>query len=365
MRKRRLRRRLAEAVRNEGRAQEGTRRLSREATRLRLALEALPHSVIVWDEDRRVVLRNCPEPEGAGPRPGGALLDAAIEELGAAAAGSEPVTRTVELRGPRPRQLMLRARPLRDDGGCLGMVAAVDDVSERLRLDEIRRDFVANVSHELRTPVGALALLGEALSGETDPEVVSRLAVRISAEADRAARMIEDLLDLSRIEAGGPMGHRPVAVQAVVAAAVERAAPVVGPRNVRVVTSTVGAGDAHVLGDETQLVSAVANLIDNAVKYSDADATVRVSAKGDDAQVSISVRDRGIGIPATDLERIFERFYRVDRARSRGTGGTGLGLSIVRHVATNHGGDIVVHSVEGKGSTFTLRLPVVPPPTER
>jgi two-component system sensor histidine kinase SenX3 len=363
MRKRRLRRRLAEAVRNEGRALERARQLSREATRLRLALEALPHSVIVWDEDRRVVLRNCPEPEGAGPRPGEALLDAAIEELGTATARSEPVTRTVELRGPPARQLMLRAMPLRTDGGCLGMVAVVDDGSDRQRLDAIRRDFVANVSHELRTPVGALALLGEALSGETDLEVVSRLAVRISAEADRAARMIEDLLDLSRIEGGGPMGHRPVAVQAVVGAAVERAAPVVGPRNVRVVTST--AGDAYVLGDEAQLVSAVANLIDNAVKYSDAGATVRVSAKGDDAEVSISVRDRGIGIPATDLERIFERFYRVDRARSRGTGGTGLGLSIVRHVATNHGGDIVVHSVEGKGSTFTLRLPVVPPSTQR
>jgi len=234
----------------------------------------------------------------------------------------------------------------------------VDDVSERRQLEAVRRDFVANVSHELRTPVGALALLGEALSGESDPEVVSRLARRITAEADRAARMIEDLLDLSRIEGGGPAPRRQVSVDMLVSAALERSRPVAELRRVHLQSSHRRAPGAWLMGDEAQLVSAVANLVDNAVKYSDEGSSVRVSARMGDGCVDISVRDRGIGIPRKDLQRVFERFYRVDRARSRDTGGTGLGLSIVRHVATNHGGDVSVESAEGQGSTFTLHLPV-------
>ena len=267
------------------------------------------------------------------------------------------MTQTLELAGPPPRQLLLRALPLRHQEECLGAVAVVDDVSERRQLEAVRRDFVANVSHELRTPVGALALLGEALSEEADPEVVSRLARRITAEADRAARMIEDLLDLSRIEGGGPVPRQKVSVEGLVAAALERSRPVADLRGVHLRGSVSGAVGASLMGDESQLVSAVANLVDNAVKYSDAGASVLVCARMVDACVNISVRDRGIGIPRRDLQRIFERFYRVDRARSRDTGGTGLGLSIVRHVATNHGGDVSVESEEGEGSTFTLHLP--------
>jgi len=225
-------------------------------------------------------------------------------------------------------------------------------------LEAVRRDFVANVSHELRTPVGALALLGEALSGETDPIVVSRLAKRITAEADRAARMIEDLLDLSSIEAGGPMNRRRVSVGAVVSAAVERAQPSATLRSVRLVVSAPSLHEAFVEGDEAQLVSAVANLVDNAAKYSHLDSAVDVSVDIKETDVEISVRDCGIGIPRDDLERIFERIYRVARARSRDTGGTGLGLSIVRHIATNHSGAVSVDSSEGQGSTSTLRLPM-------
>lgn len=358
MQKRRLKRRLAQAVLGESLAQEQARRVARDAMRLHVALQAIPQALVVWDEEGEVVLSNRPEPGPALPGSGDSLINAAVEDLLHAGVASEPVTRTLELRGPPPRQLVLRALPLRDDDRHLGAVVVVDDVSERRQLEAVRRDFVANVSHELRTPVGALALLGEALSGESDPVVVSRLARRITAEADRAARMIEDLLDLSRIEGGDPVRQQKVSVQMVVAAAMERSRPVAGLRGVQL-DSSAHVGGVWLMGDEAQLVSAVANLVDNAVKYSDAGSSVRVRARLVDGCVDISVRDRGIGIPTKDLQRIFERFYRVDRARSRDTGGTGLGLSIVRHVATNHGGDVFVESVEGEGSTFTLRLPVI------
>jgi two-component system, OmpR family, sensor histidine kinase SenX3 len=333
--------------------------LAREAMRLRLALEALPHPLVVWDERGDVVLRNRSESDPVIPPAAGPLVDASMEELGRTGADHEPVTRTLDLRGPPPRQLVLRGIPLRQDQDSLGTVAVVDDVSERRRLDAIRRDFVANVSHELRTPVGALALLGEALREETDPVVVARLADRINVEVDRAARMIEDLLDLSRSEADGGAEYRPLDVEGVVAAGVERGARIAEKRKVRLITSTERTNGIQVMGDEVQLVSAVANLVDNGVKYSDPGSSVKVRTRLDEGHVLIAVRDRGIGIPSNDLERIFERFYRVDRARSRGTGGTGLGLSIVRHVVTNHGGEVFVESCEGEGSTFTLRLPAI------
>lgn len=359
MHKRRLKRRLVQAVREERVAREDARRLGQEAVRLRLALEAVPQSLVVWDEQGGVVLRSLPEPDPGLPRSGDALIDAAVDELLQAGAASEPVSRTLELPGPPARQLVLRTLPLHHDEQLLGTVAVVDDVSERRQLEAVRRDFVANVSHELRTPVGALALLGEALTGESDPIVVSRLARRITAEADRAARMIEDLLDLSRIEAGGPPCQQEVSVDALVSAALERSRPGALLRDVRLDGTSVQPTGAWLMGDEAQLVSAVANLVDNAVKYSDAGSSVKVRARVGDGCVDITVRDRGIGIPTRDLQRIFERFYRVDRARSRDTGGTGLGLSIVRHVATNHGGDVSVESAEGVGSTFTLHLPAI------
>lgn len=357
MRKRRLKRRLMDAVRSESRATQEACRVAHEADRLRLALEAVPQALVVWDETGEVILRSRPVTEDMA-RSGGLLVDAAVDELVHDGASALPVTRTLDLHGPPPRQLVLRALPLCQDGASLGTLAVVDDVSERRHLEAVRRDFVANVSHELRTPVGALALLGEALTGETDPIVVSRLAARITAEADRAARMIEDLLDLSRIEAGGPSAGADVSVGSVVSAAVDRAQSSAVLRDVRLVVSASTDSDVEVEGDEAQLVSAVANLVDNAVKYSDHGSTVEVTVGVVDRMAEVTVRDHGIGIPRGDLERIFERFYRVDRARSRDTGGSGLGLSIVRHIATNHRGDVSVQSTEGEGSTFTLRIPL-------
>jgi two-component system, OmpR family, sensor histidine kinase SenX3 len=350
------RHRLEETERARRRAESRAEVAEAEVARLRHVLEELAPTIVVSDENGHVVLRNRPSLDAAGSRPMAALVTAAVDELLAVAAGGAPASRTLDLHGPPSRVLQVSAAPLHHGGRQVGAVAVVDDISERRRLESVRRDFVANVSHELRTPVGALGVLAETLADEDDPETTRRLAARITAEAERAGRLVEDLLDLSRIEAGGADIGRPLRVDDIVAAAVERVRPVAALCGVDVVVADHAAVQ-QVQGDETQLLSAVTNLLDNAVKYSDRGSTVEVGLGAACGWVDITVRDCGIGIPSKDLERIFERFYRVDRARSRGTGGTGLGLSIVRHVADNHGGQVLVRSTEGEGSTFTLRLP--------
>jgi two-component system sensor histidine kinase SenX3 len=279
-----------------------------------------------------------------------------VEEVVAAGEATRSVTQTLELRGPPAQTLQVTAAPIGRAGRRAGTVVLVDDVSELRRLEAVRRDFVANVSHELRTPVGAMGVLAETLAGEGDPAVMRRLAERITTEAERAGHLIDALLDLSRIEAAGLHAGRRIDVGALLAAAADRVGPLASRQGVELVVAPAPEG-LEVEGDESQLTSAVANLLSNAVKYSDEKSEVNVEAGVDGDWVDIVVRDHGVGIPTRDLERIFERFYRVDRARSRETGGTGLGLSIVRHVATNHGGDVLVSSEEGLGSTFTLRLP--------
>ncbi len=274
----------------------------------------------------------------------------------AAAREGEAATQTLELHGPPPRTLDITAVPLGTADEPLGTIAIVEDISERRRLEAVRRDFAANVSHELRTPIGALGVLAETLDDEDDPEVVRRLARHIMTEAERAGRLIGDLLDLSRIEAGGVLVETVVDIANVVTTAAERVAAPAAQREVKVLALPPDPGTT-VVGDERQLVSALVNLLDNAIKYSEPGSIVELEADRQGGWVVITVRDQGIGIPSKDLERIFERFYRVDRARSRETGGTGLGLSIVRHVASNHGGTVEVASREGEGSTFTLRLP--------
>ncbi len=357
MRKQRLLERLAAAERRSADVEERARREGAEAARLRDAIEALPHAVVVCDTKGAVVLRNRRSLDLEGGHHAAALVDRAVEEVVAASGGTRPVTQTLELLGPPPRTLQVTGTPMGRSDRSSGTVVLVDDVSELRRLEAVRRDFVANVSHELRTPVGAMAVLAETLAEESDPEVVRRLAARIAAEAERAGRLVDGLLDLSRIEAAGLQGHRRVDLASVIAGAVERVRHLADLAGVELV---VRPGDhaPAIEGDEHQLVSAIVNLLENAVKYSDEGSAVDIGTSGTSpGWIDVVVRDRGIGIPAKDLERIFERFYRVDRARSRETGGTGLGLSIVRHVATNHGGEVLVESQEGLGSTFTLRLP--------
>ncbi|MEJ7582659.1 MAG: ATP-binding protein, partial [Acidimicrobiales bacterium] len=236
-----------------------------------------------------------------------------------------------------------------------------EDVSERRRLEAVRRDFVANISHELKTPVGAIGLLAETLLAEDELEVTHRLAERVVTEAFRVGRTIDDLLALSRIEAGEAPVRESVQVAMAMAEAADRIRPGAEQQHI-VIRIDEPSRRLSVIGDRRQLVSALYNLLDNAVKYSEAGSEVHLRARTDGRWVELAVEDHGLGIPPRDLERVFERFYRVDRARSRDTGGTGLGLAIVRHVVANHEGDVSVESHEGVGSTFTLRLPAGPGP---
>ena len=321
-----------------------------ERARLRTALDALGVGVVLADADGNVQVRNDAANRFSGHE--AILVKVAVTDVLRRAARGRESIRSVEFHGPPRRVLTVRSTPLADGFA----LATIDDVSERARLDSVRTDFVANISHELKTPVGALAVLAEAVADSDDPDVIQHVASRMVEEAHRAARTIDDLLELSRIELGGAAVQEMVDVYAVLMDAIERTATMAGQRDISVAN---GAPDFHgkALGDSRQLVSALSNLIDNAVKYSDVGSSVTVTAADRNGSVEISVVDHGIGIPARDLDRVFERFYRVDQARSRMTGGTGLGLAIVRHVATNHGGEVVVHSEEGVGSTFTLRIP--------
>ena len=346
--------------------------LRRMHAMLATALDRVPSGVIVCNELGDIVERNDHAAVYIGARHGEALAEKALGDmLGQALQGIES-RQTLELFGPPRRSLVIAAGPLHEGGRTIGALATVDDITEKRRLEAVRRDFVANISHELKTPVGALGLLAETLLDEPDPAVVKRLAERMQIEAVRVGRIIEDLLDLSRIEAEEAPRREAVTVSEVIGDALERAR---SAAELRKITFVVGVPlvDASIIGDNRQLVSAVANLLENAVKYSDPGSSVEVDAResgpgigtgigagGVVNWVEVVVRDRGIGIPARDLERIFERFYRVDRARARDTGGTGLGLAIVRHVAGNHGGDVRVESKEGEGSVFTLRLPSAP-----
>ena len=268
--------------------------------------------------------------------------------------------RQVELelpRGPLGQDTLavsVRVAPL----GSQLVLVLVEDRTEARRVDAVRRDFVANVSHELKTPVGALSLLAEAvLSASDDPDAVRRFASRMQKEAHRLTNLVQDLIDLSRVQGDDPLTKAvPVDLGEVVGAARERVVEVAEARQIELVAA--GADGVRVLGDRGQLTTAVGNLVENAVNYSPDRTKVVVSVRVEGELAEISVTDQGVGIPDQDLNRIFERFYRVDPARSRITGGTGLGLAIVKHIAATHGGDVSVWSVEGAGSTFTLRLPV-------
>jgi two-component system sensor histidine kinase SenX3 len=235
-------------------------------------------------------------------------------------------------------------------------VAFVEDITERRQLEAIRTDLVANISHELKTPVGAIGLLAETLQGEEDRDIAERLANRINAEAMRIAQIIEDLIELSRIESVDGAGSAIVELAEVASDAVEslRTAAIQAEVSVQLV---ILSADTRIVGERRQLLSAIGNLIDNAIKYSDSGTVVDVTVEAVANDVVVKVADQGIGIPTRDIDRIFERFYRVDQARSRQTGGTGLGLAIVRHAVVNHEADIDVESRLGEGTTFTMRFP--------
>jgi two-component system sensor histidine kinase SenX3 len=239
-------------------------------------------------------------------------------------------------------------------------VVYVDDQSEHARMEATRRDFVANVSHELKTPVGAMGVLAEALlASADDPDNVRRFAEKMVAESNRLANMVGELIDLSRLQGGERLPDLDaVYVDSVVSEALSRYK--VAADNADIAITTDAPTGYRVMGDESLLVTAIANLVSNAIAYSPNGSSVSISRRRRGPHVEIAVTDRGIGIAREDQERVFERFFRVDKARSRATGGTGLGLAIVKHVAANHNGSIRLWSQPGTGSTFTLSIPAYP-----
>jgi two-component system, OmpR family, sensor histidine kinase SenX3 len=344
----------------------------------RRSLDSLRVGVVVLDADDVPVLVN-PSARAmgllrAGTAPGQMAAHPLIRTI-AGQVRRTGVRREVELDLPRggeggpqdPLGVHLRAMGL--GAGFVAIEAA--DVTEAHRVARVRRDFVANVSHELKTPIGALQLLAEALLGATEPtdpaadvpedvRAARRFAERIQHESIRLGRLVNELLELTRLQGAEPLPTpEPVSVDWVVSEVVDRTRTAAAARRISVVVE--GRRGLTVYGSDTQVATAVANLVENAIAYSPEETRVVISTRGDQDHVEIAVSDQGIGIAPDELDRIFERFYRSDRARSRATGGTGLGLAIVKHIATNHGGRVQVESTLGGGSTFTLRLPARPP----
>lgn len=287
-----------------------------------------------------------------------ALAHVALEEMVAAVrASGEIIDEELELpRGPSGRgDVLLQVRVAQVDARHVLVLA--EDRTEARRLEAIRRDFVVNISHELKTPVGALALLAETVQDAADDaDAVRRFSARMQSEAVRLGTLVHEIIELSRLQvAGSAESITSIPIQPVVQEAVDRSQTAATARRIRLVV----AGDlqAHVFGDHAMLVTALRNLIDNAVAYSPEGTAVSVGARSAGDFVELSVVDQGIGIAPEAQGRIFERFYRVDPARSRETGGTGLGLSIVKHVVAEHGGEIDVWSLPGQGSTFVVRIP--------
>jgi two-component system sensor histidine kinase SenX3 len=391
----------------------------------RRSLDALRVGVLVLDGEDRPVLVNPSAHEMGLVRPGiagGATVAHTLIRTLAGQARRSGTRREVELDMPRGRDvepLGVHIRAVALDDGHVTIEAL--DVTESHRLNRVRRDFVANVSHELKTPVGALQLLSEALADAmddeqgADPQAARRFAERIRHESDRLGRLVTELLELSRLQGGEPLPNpEPVPIDRVIAEVIDRTRTTASAKGFEV--GWRGARGLVAYGSESQFVTALANLVENAIAYSpeapptaatnaaatngaatngaaiiseaihaDAlgaatnggpphgtdylppgptstdDPAILVESAAHGNEVVLSVTDRGIGIEAKDLDRIFERFYRADRARSRATGGTGLGLAIVKHIATNNGGRVEVTSIAGVGSTFTLRLPMRPP----
>ena len=257
--------------------------------------------------------------------------------------------------GEGVKNLLVKVTPLGNEGFILVLA---DDVSEADRIDAVRRDFVANISHELKTPIGALSILSEAvLQASDDPAMVKHFAAKMGDTANRLTELVQQIISLSRLQDADPLTDAAaVDIAWAIKSAVDQSQTNADARGI--IVSLDAEIEANVFGDREQLVMALHNLIENAINYSPEKTKVIISARVIGKLVEIVVKDQGIGIAERDQERIFERFYRVDPARSRETGGTGLGLSIVKHVVANHGGDISVWSQVGEGSTFTLRLPL-------
>ena len=315
------------------------------------AFDLLPIGVVISRGLDGELLRNRIATEMTGVRHVDILVDEAVIALVKETIEIGEQNKSMQVAGPPDRFFQLQSQRLNDDG----VVVTIEDTTDRVRIDTVRTDFVANLSHELKTPIGGIAALGDTMMDETDPAVMKQLAERIVRESFRMAGIVNDLLDLSRIEFGRSTEWERIELNGVIKEVVALSQDSARHHKVELVTS--GNFAAEVFGDRSQLVSAFSNLVENAIKYSDEDRLVKIIGDVRVDDLTVAVVDQGLGIAPKDHERIFERFYRVDRARSRSTGGTGLGLSIVRHIVDNHGGKIELKSNEGEGATFTVVLP--------
>ena len=315
------------------------------------AFDLLPIGVVISRNANGDLLRNRIATEMTGVRHVDILVDEAVVALVKETIELGGQNKSMQVAGPPDRFFQLNSQRLNNDG----VVVTIEDTTDRVRIDTVRTDFVANLSHELKTPIGGIAALGDTMVDETDPVVMKQLAERIVRESFRMAGIVNDLLDLSRIEFGRSTEWERIEMNGVIKEVIALSQDNARRHKVELVTS--GDFGAEVFGDRSQLISAFSNLVENAVKYSEEDRLVKIigDVRADD--LTVAIVDQGLGIAPKDHERIFERFYRVDRARSRSTGGTGLGLSIVRHVVDNHGGKIELKSNEGEGATFTVVLP--------
>jgi two-component system sensor histidine kinase SenX3 len=320
-------------------------------------LDALESAGVVLDPSNNVI-KASPGAHAIGLVWNGALVHPHLIDLvDQVRRSGEPVTEDCELaRGPfGDANINLSVRVARLGSRYILLLA--EDRTESFRLEAVRRDFVANISHELKTPIGAVSLLAEALDGASDdPDQVRRFAHRLTEESQRLARITQDIIELSRLQAAdGLTNPQRLSANKVVSAALDQNRVAAEARGIELAVR--GSKGAEVLGSEKLLVTAVHNLVSNAIQYSPEDSRVGIGVRTVDGVVEIAVTDQGEGIPEDDLDRVFERFFRVDQARSRHTGGTGLGLAIVKHAVQNHGGEVRVWSQPGRGSTFTIRLP--------
>lgn len=316
-------------------------------------LDFLETGVVVADNNSNQKFRNKAAIAMTGIRYVDILIDQAVDEMIRQVEHEGTGSRILEAVAGTTRFLQIRGHNLNNE--CT--LVTVEDITTKSRIEIVQTDFVANLSHELKTPIGAVAALADSLTGETETEVVWRLAERIVSESHRMARIVDALLDLSRIEFSGTEDWTKVDLAPVLVEVVSTNQHAAKRQGIGL--SLTGASQLNVLGDRSQLVSGFSNLVDNAIKYSEPGGIVSVSSSIVGEEVVVAITDYGIGISKQQQDRIFERFYRVDKARSRATGGTGLGLSIVRHIVLEHGGTIEVVSEEGVGSTFTVRLPQV------
>ena len=343
---------LSRAIQNESRVT--TSNTEDQLESLMDALNLLPIGVVIVDANLGRKLQNSVAAAMTGVRYVDILVDQAVDEMLEEVKMTKSGERILEVVAGTTRFFKVCGQVIENQRA----VVTVQDITEKSRIDTVQTDFVANLSHELKTPIGAVAALADSLIGETETEVVWRLAERIVTESHRMSRIVDDLLDLSRVEFGGTeewtdidLGHVLVEVVSTNQHAAKRQG---------LGLSLTGSAELLVRGDRAQLVSMFSNLVDNAIKYSEAGGVVLVESTTQVDEILVTVTDHGIGIAERDQKRIFERFYRVDKARSRATGGTGLGLSIVRHIVLEHGGSIDVRSEEGVGSTFMVRMPRLP-----